>query len=204
MSSCCPLGLCHPVKEKDEDGDMVSETMQINVVDEKKNIGEITIDSGAAENVLPRNYLRVDFEATNGVKSNILFQVTDSRKPLASVSKIVAKGNRVVFAPDRSYIENVHSGRRIDMQLVNGTYAIDVEQGAGCEAFTNDVADGDEPQGSEDAGQRHPTLVGDPQLPSQTEIDEHNMTHSPFRSWCRHCVRGRVESHPHHRQKPRN
>ena len=103
--------------------------MEVNVVDEKKNIGKITIDSGAAENVLPRNYLpeiplqpspgsqrgacfiaangtrmenlgqkRVDFEATNGVKSNMLFQVTDSRKPLASVSKIVAKGNRVVRA----------------------------------------------------------------------------------------------------------
>ena len=43
------------------------------------------------------------------------------------MSKIVAKGNRVVFAPDRSYIENVSSGRKIDMQLTNGTYAIDVE-----------------------------------------------------------------------------
>ena len=70
---------------------------------------------------------RVDFEAANGVKSNILFQVTDSRKPLASVSKIVSNGNRVVFAPDRSYIENVSSGRKIDTQLTNGTYAIDVE-----------------------------------------------------------------------------
>ena len=70
---------------------------------------------------------RVDFEAANGVQSNMLFQVKDSRKPLASVSKILAKGNRVVFAPDRSYIENVSSGRKIDMQLTNGTYAIDVE-----------------------------------------------------------------------------
>ena len=43
------------------------------------------------------------------------------------MSKIVAKGTRVVFAPDRSYTEKVHSGRKTDMQLANETYAIDVE-----------------------------------------------------------------------------
>ena len=64
------------------------------------------------------------------------------------------------------------------------------------------MADGDEPKETEDARQRHPILVRDPQLPSQTEIDEHNMTHLPFRSWCRHCVRGRAESHPHLWQRP--
>ena len=137
---------------------VVGETMEVNVIDEKKNTGKITIDSGAAENVLLRHYLtgiplepcpgsqrgacfiaangtrmenlgqkRVDFEAANGVKSKKMFQVIDSRKPLAFVSKRVDKGDRVVFAPDRSYIENVSSERKIDMQLTNGTYAIDVE-----------------------------------------------------------------------------
>ena len=142
-------------------------------------------------------------------------------------SKIVAKGN--VFA-HRTYIEYVSSGRKIDMQLTSGTYAIDVEffdngpscqaavaqtfshpgscvspkqQGEGGEVFTNEVADADEPQETEVAGQRHPSLVRDPQLLSQTEIDEHNMTHLPFRSWCRHCVRGRAEAHPHLQQKPK-
>ena len=50
LSSLCPSGLCHPVKEKDEDGDIVvGETMEVNVIDDKKNTGKITIDSGAAE-----------------------------------------------------------------------------------------------------------------------------------------------------------
>ena len=58
MSSFCPLGLCHPVKEKDEDRDIVvGETVEVNEVDEKKSLDKITIDSGAAENVLPRDYL---------------------------------------------------------------------------------------------------------------------------------------------------
>ena len=65
---------------------------------------------------------RIDFEA--GIKSKMLFQVTDPRMPLASVSKIVATGHRV---PDYSHIKNVRSGRKIDMHLTNGTYAIDTE-----------------------------------------------------------------------------
>ena len=58
MSSFSPPGSCHPIKEKNEDGDiLVGDTMEVNVFDEKKNFGKITIDSGAAENVLPRDYL---------------------------------------------------------------------------------------------------------------------------------------------------
>ena len=138
--------------QRDDFGDIVArEAMEINGVDDRTKVGRITIDSGAAENVLPRDYLpevplkpspgsqrgacfiaangsrmenlgqkKLDFVASGGVKSNILFQVTDARKPLASVSKIVAKGNRVVFAPDRSYIENLQSGKRIDMEEIWG------------------------------------------------------------------------------------
>ena len=31
----------------------------------------------------------------------------------------------------------------------------------------------------------------DPRQPNQHEKEEHEMTHLPFRSWCRHCVIGR-------------
>jgi len=31
----------------------------------------------------------------------------------------------------------------------------------------------------------------DPKLPSKDEIEMHNMTHLPFRNWCRHCIKGR-------------
>ena len=30
-----------------------------------------------------------------------------------------------------------------------------------------------------------------PELPSQSEIDDHNIDHCPYRSWCPHCVEGR-------------
>ena len=30
-----------------------------------------------------------------------------------------------------------------------------------------------------------------PCLPTRAEIDEHELTHLPFRNWCEHCVKGR-------------
>ena len=57
----------------------------------------------------------------------ILFQVQHTRKPLASVSKIVKKGNRVLFDLEGSYIEHVKSGKKIPLQESGGTYHLDVE-----------------------------------------------------------------------------
>ncbi len=31
----------------------------------------------------------------------------------------------------------------------------------------------------------------------ECDIQDHNLTHLPFRSWCRHCVRGRGNELPH-------
>ena len=36
-----------------------------------------------------------------------------------------------------------------------------------------------------------------PELPSQSEIDDHNVDHCPYRSWCRHCVEGRARELTH-------
>ena len=36
-------------------------------------------------------------------------------------------------------------------------------------------------------------------MPTQAEVDEHNMTHLPYRSWCTHFVRGCGETHPRHK-----
>ena len=32
--------------------------------------------------------------------------------------------------------------------------------------------------------------IGDPRLPTQQEVDSHNITHVPYQNWCPHCVRG--------------
>ena len=123
--------------------------------------GKVTIDSGAAESVMPRGMLEneplvegeakrlgVRYVAANGAKmdnygekkvrfrkeglsgvSNMLFQVTDVGKPLASVARILDKGNSVVFSrkPSGSYIVNDQSGRKIPLVEEKGTFVMEVE-----------------------------------------------------------------------------
>ena len=38
-----------------------------------------------------------------------------------------------------------------------------------------------------------------PCRPSQEEVDNHYLTHIPFRSWCPHCVKGKSMGLPHHK-----
>ena len=131
---------------------------EIFAVNKSLGKGRITIDSGAAESVMPKDFptefplresagsktgvcyitangskmpnlgeRRVHFRTANGSDSSVLFQVTHARKPLASVAKIVQKGNRVVFSPEASYIEHIRSGKRVPIVEANGTYHLDVE-----------------------------------------------------------------------------
>jgi hypothetical protein len=61
----------------------------------------------------------------------------------------------------------------------------------------------DEVDGGEDsegeAGQRKVQKMQDPMLPKECDIQNHNLTHLPYRSWCRHCVKGRGKELPHRR-----
>jgi hypothetical protein len=120
--------------------------------------GRITIDSGAAESVIPKDMLK-EYVTTKESKmkdtvytsadggrmwnygckqlhfrspgeedvNTAEFQCTTVTKPLASVARIAAKGNRVVFEEDGGYIENKTSGKRIAIIKDRGTYAIEVE-----------------------------------------------------------------------------
>ena len=60
--------------------------------------------------------------------------------------------------------------------------------------------------GQEEAGEGSETaeddcdrlkVAPDPGMPTQSEIDEHNATHYPFRSWCEYCVKARGEGEQH-------
>ena len=44
---------------------------------------------------------------------------------------------------------------------------------------------------------RRPRLPADPGRPTQREVDEHEVCHIPFRSWCPYCVKGKAVSSPH-------
>ena len=164
----------NPFKALIEDG-FAQETMAIDFEVEERAVahvvktgklvpagrGKITIDSGAAESVMPKDMLPnepaiegkakrngVRYVAANGAKmenmgekrtrfrtdgtqaiNGITFQVTDVSKPLASVSRILDKGNRVVFSrgPEGSYIENTGTGEWFQLKEERGTFVLEVD-----------------------------------------------------------------------------
>ena len=65
---------------------------------------------------------------TDGTEKAMGFQVTDVRKPLAAVSRIVDKGNRVVFGPkpEDNYIMNIQTGQKMFMKRERGVFVLDV------------------------------------------------------------------------------
>ena len=56
------------------------------------------------------------------------FEVCDVRRPLAAVSRMTSRGNRVVFGPEEedNYIQHVESGKKIKMRKKGGAYVVDV------------------------------------------------------------------------------
>ena len=75
------------------------------------------------------------------------------------------------------------------------TDAVRPSHGAGSE--------GVEPEGDVEGetGERKVRKMQDPKMPTKAAIEEHALTHLPFRSWCRHCVRGRGKELPHQQTK---
>ena len=60
-----------------------------------------------------------------------------------------------------------------------------------------------EPPGEEQFGVRNPRKMLDPKLPPQREVEEHCLTHLPYRNWCSHCVQGKGKAAPHFRKGSR-
>ena len=51
--------------------------------------------------------------------------------------------------------------------------------------------DGVEGQGEQEEEHERQRVVRRPDSPTKLEIAEHNVSHIPFRPWCRHCVNGK-------------
>ena len=75
---------------------------------------------------------------------------------------------------------------------VRPLYPLDVDVGSG--QFV-------EEEGEDGGEARVPKKLRSPQPPAQEEIDEHCLTHLPFRNWCRHCVRAKGRAVDHKSQE---
>ena len=51
--------------------------------------------------------------------------------------------------------------------------------------------------------QDQPHMLTSPSTASRQEVLEHNISHCPFRAWCKHCVAGKAKSMPHKKEKDR-
>ena len=62
--------------------------------------------------------------------SAMKFHVAKVQRPLASAAKIVKAGNRISMGPEEAdnYIENVHTGERMQTRVEGGTYVFDVQE----------------------------------------------------------------------------
>ena len=95
----------------------------------QNGVTHVTADGSRIPN---RGKKKVGFKTIKeDLKSSIVFQVTDVKRPLAAVSKIVEKGNWVCFGPKEAYILNVAKNKRTALDLINGTYSLEVEYGQG-------------------------------------------------------------------------
>ena len=72
-------------------------------------------------------------EVKGSRKCGMVFHMTDARRMLASVDKIVAAGHKVTFAKEAKdcFIEHVETGDKIYMQRENGVFVVKVNVDAG-------------------------------------------------------------------------
>ena len=77
------------------------------------------------------------------------------------------------------------------------------ERGGGEEKVEEKEEKGEQVEAEDEpaeAGIRKPIKMNDPKEPSEEERRQHNLTHLPYRSWCKHCVGGRGKEAPHRRR----
>ena len=51
---------------------------------------------------------------------------------------------------------------------------------------------------------RNPRKLPDPKLPSRQEVEEHCLTHLPYRNWCTFCVQGKGKASPRFKNPSRS
>ena len=171
---------------------------------------------------------RPRFNTTGQLVSMTFQATTDVEKPLAAASTITPKGNRIVSdgAGSDSYIEHKKTGTRIPLKIENGVYMMEMfieprlfrGRRSQLLSLRSDNTKTISTLGNEEValegekarvpreqefGIRNPRKLADPKLPTKKDVDEHELSHLPYRSWCRYCVEGKGKVAPHLKQPPR-
>ena len=153
--NCAHLGLLEAVED----------TQEVNAIGEWEEL-IFAVDSGATETVMndqqvtsiptvSGNKIKTKYRTANGeiienegekdmlmctsegINRIIKAQVTEVRRPLMSVSKLVKAGNTVVFDQQGSYIYDKDTGETMSLQEDNGMYVLKswVQKASGFHGF---------------------------------------------------------------------
>jgi len=95
----------------------------------------------------------------------------------------------------------VEAGDRLTVEVEGSKRRKFIEKEVGDAEGESGEPEGDCVEGYEqDAGDfRELKKMVDPKVPSREEVETHEMTHLPYRNWCRHCVMGRGVEATHRR-----
>jgi len=137
-------------------------------------------------------------------KSNFEFQEAETLRPLKKyVTEVnandVEEKKRKHADSDEEEEEEVEVEDRLTVEVEGSKRRKFIEKEVGDAEGESGEPEGDCVEGYEqDAGDfREVKKLVDPKLPSREEVETHEMTHLPYRNWCRHCVMGRGVEAPH-------
>ena len=68
----------------------------------------------------------------------------------------------------------------------------------------HEMKDGEEESEQEIEEGQKAKQIRQPQQPTRQELEEHELTHVPFRDWCVHCCKGKVRNNPHRVNKEKD
>ena len=130
-------------------------------------------------------------------------------RPIIALCQLTNGGWRLTTDSDESFLQHRVTGQIIRLESYRGGWYLAIHP------TSDDTAkmiryvvkpDKREVLGVEDeeviGGETDVKTLPDPVLPSMTERAKHNVTHTPFASWCEHCIKGRGNSSHHARQDP--
>ena len=105
---------------------VISEEMLQSVETKESPASRRGVEYEVANGVRIPNLGQKEFKAqtSDGTQKILTAQVCEVSKALLSVKKVVAAGNRVIFSPEQAYIENISTGKRLNMQNNGGMYTL--------------------------------------------------------------------------------
>ena len=118
---------------------------------------------------------------------------------MISVGQVCDKGNIITFRSTGGTILNDLTGSRIEFDRSGGVYRLKADASTKTKTGTNGVNilmcfEQDKLVAAEAQFAKPGTVLV---LPSGAEVEQHELTHLPFRNWCRHCVHAKGKESPH-------